>query len=103
MLRGFFFSADLGLIAFGIAQVVFFILPWLDRSDVVAPAHKRSAFFAWFWLLIADLIVLTIYGKLPPEGMNTYIGFGASIAFLFLMFVALPLIAIMERKKGGVK
>ena len=103
VLRGFFFSADLGLIAFGIAQVVFFILPWLDRSDVVAPAHKRSAFFAWFWLLIADLIVLTIYGKLPPEGMNTYIGFGASIAFLFLMFVALPLITIMERKKGGVK
>ena len=103
VLRGFFFSADLGFIAFGIAQVVFFILPWLDRSDVVAPAHKRSAFFVWFWLLIADLIVLTIYGKLPPEGINTYIGFGASITFLFLMFVALPLITIMERKKGGVR
>ncbi|WP_104697309.1 cytochrome b [Helicobacter sp. 'house sparrow 1'] len=102
VLRGFFFSADLGLIAFGIAQVVFFMLPWLDRSDVVAPAHKRKGFVVWFWLLIADLVILTIYGKLPPEGINTYIGFGASIGFLFLMFVALPIITIMERK-GGVK
>ncbi|MCE3036550.1 cytochrome b [Helicobacter anatolicus] len=101
VLRGIYFSADLGLIAFGIAQVVFFILPWLDRSNVVAPAHRRKGFFVWFWLLIIDLIVLTIFGKLPPEGMNTYVGFAASIGFLFLMFIALPLITIAERKKGG--
>lgn len=101
VLRGIYFSADLGLVAFGIAQVVFFILPWLDRSNVVAPAHKRKGFMLWFWLLIVDLIVLTIFGKLPPEGMNTYIGFVASIGFLFLMFIALPLITIAERKKGG--
>lgn len=103
VLRGFFFSADLGLIAFGIAQVIFFMLPWLDRSDVVAPAHKRKNFMIWFWALIADLIILTIYGKLPPEGINTYIGCAASIGFLFLMFVALPIVTIMERKQGGVK
>ncbi|CBG39666.1 cytochrome b [Helicobacter mustelae] len=103
VLRGFFFSADLGLIAFGIAQVVFFILPWLDRSDVVAPAHKRGWFMVWFWLLIIDLIFLTIYGKLPPMGMNTMVGFFSSIGFLFLMFIALPWITWMERKKGGVR
>ncbi|RDU73548.1 cytochrome b [Helicobacter anseris] len=103
VLRGFFFSADLGLIAFGIAQVIFFMLPWLDRSDVVAPAHKRKNFMIWFWALIADLIILTIYGKLPPEGINTYIGCAASIGFLFLMFIALPIVTIMERKQGGVK
>lgn len=102
VLRGFFFSADLGLIAFGIAQVVFFVLPWLDRSSVVAPAHRRKGFFIWFWLLIVDMIILTIFGKLPPEGINTYIGFIASIGFLVLMFIALPLITKAENK-GGVK
>lgn len=102
VLRGFFFSADLGLVAFGIAQVIFFALPWLDRSSVVAPAHKRKGFFVWFWLLIVDLIVLTIYGKLPPEGVNTYVGFVASIGFLLLMLIALPLITKAENK-GGVK
>lgn len=108
VLRGFFFSADLGLVAFGIAQIAFFFLPWLDRSPVILPAHKRSGFLVWFWLLVIDLIVLTIFGKLPPEGINNYIGFVASIGFLLLMFVFLPAITILERKKhqilnGGAK
>lgn len=101
VLRGFFFSADLGLIAFGIAQVAFLFLPWLDRSSVVAPAHKRPGYFVWFCLLIVDMIVLTIFGKLPPEGANNFIGFVASIGFLFLIFVALPIITILENKKGA--
>ncbi|RKV20361.1 cytochrome b [Helicobacter pylori] len=104
VLRGFFFSADLGLMAFGVAQVIFFLLPFLDRSPVVAPAHKRPAFMVWFWLLIIDMIVLTIYGKLPPLGVGKYIGLVGSITFLALFFVVLPIITIAERKKqGGVR
>ncbi|WRG12611.1 cytochrome bc complex cytochrome b subunit [Helicobacter pylori] len=104
VLRGFFFSADLGLIAFGVAQVIFFLLPFLDRSPVVAPAHKRPAFEAWFWLVIIDMIVLTIYGKLPPLGIGKYIGLVGSITFLALFFVVLPIITIAESKKqGGVR
>ncbi len=104
VLRGFFFSADLGLIAFGVAQVIFFLLPFLDRSPVVAPAHKRPAFMVWFWLVIIDMIVLTIYGKLPPLGIGKYIGLVGSITFLALFFVVLPIITIAESKKqGGVR
>lgn len=101
VLRGFFFSSDLGLVAFGIAQVIFFFLPWLDRSQKVGPAHRRPGFFIWFWLTIVDLVVLTVYGKLPPEGINTYIGFVASIAFLLLFLVVLPIVTIMERRGGA--
>ncbi|WP_101024220.1 cytochrome b [Helicobacter pylori] len=101
VLRGFFFSADLGLMAFGVAQVIFFLLPFLDRSQVVAPAHKRPAFMVWFWLLITDMIVLTIYGKLPPLGIGKYIGLVGSITFLALFFVVLPIITIAESKKQG--
>ncbi|WP_120914878.1 cytochrome b [Helicobacter pylori] len=104
VLRGFFFSADLGLMAFGVAQVIFFLLPFLDRSPVVAPAHKRPAFMVWFWLLIIDMVVLTIYGKLPPLGIGKYIGLVGSITFLALFFVVLPIITIAESKKqGGVR
>ncbi|GAA7547495.1 cytochrome bc complex cytochrome b subunit [Helicobacter pylori] len=104
VLRGFFFSADLGLMAFGVAQVIFFLLPFLDRSPVVAPAYKRPAFMVWFWLLIIDMIVLTIYGKLPPLGIGKYIGLFGSITFLALFFVVLPIITIAESKKqGGVR
>jgi ubiquinol-cytochrome c reductase cytochrome b subunit len=103
VLRGFFFSAELGFVAFGIANVIFLLLPWLDRSPTVAPAHKRPAFMLWFWILIADMIVLTIYGKLPPTGINAWIGFGASVTFLAL-FVILPIITKFEKTNGqGVK
>lgn len=100
VLRGFFFSSDLGLIAFGIANVIFVVLPFLDRSPVVAPAHKRPLFRIWFWLMIIDLIVLTVYGKLPPTGVNAYIGFVASITFLGL-FAALPFITSIEAKRAA--
>lgn len=115
ILRGFFFdiplgfmtlkAADIGSLAMAFAGISLIFMPLYDRSDVVAPAHKRPGFFIWFWLLVIDLIVLTIYGKLPPEGINNYIGFVASLGFLLLLLVVLPLVSIAERKKasGGAK
>lgn len=111
ILRGFFFdigsvkAADIGFAAFGVAGVALALVPFLDRSQVVAPAHKNPAYLVWFWLLVFDLIVLSIFGKLPADGSfigieNNYIGFVFSILFFGLVFVVLPLITIAERKRG---
>ena len=103
VLRGWFFEIagisgkDLGLIAFGIANAIFFVLPWLDRSPRVYPANGRKYFGIWFWLLVIDLIILTVYGKLPPTGVNAWIGFASSLAFLYL-FLFLPYVTIKERE-----
>lgn len=104
VLRGFFFdiggiaAMDIGLIAFVIANIVFMILPFLDRNPMnTAPAHKRPVFKYWFWLLVCDMIVLTVYGKLPPTGMNAWVGFVAAVIFLGL-FIALPFITKHEAK-----
>jgi len=91
------FSKDLGLIAFAIAQVIFFLLPFLDRSDNVAPANRRGAFAIWFWLMVVDLIVLTAMGKLPPEGAFNTIGLVAALVF-FALWIALPFITKSEKK-----
>jgi len=99
VLRGFFFSADLGLAAFGVANVIFFLLPWLDRDSRVMPAHKRPLFSIWFWLLIVDMIGLTVWGKLPPTGINAWIGFVFSVVFLVLMLVVLPIFTKIESKR----
>ena len=106
VLRGFFFdiggmaAMDIGLIAFVFANTVFFLLPFLDRNTMnTAPAHKRPAFFVWFWLLVVDMIVLTVYGKLPPTGVNAWVGFFAAVLFLGL-FIVLPIITKYEAKKG---
>ena len=91
------FSKDLGLIAFGIAQVIFFALPFLDRSPNVAPASRRGLFKYWFWLMVLDLIVLTFMGKLPPEGIWNVIGLISALVF-FALWIALPIITKLEKK-----
>ena len=91
------FSKDIGLIAFGFAQVIFMFLPFLDRSPNVAPANRRGPFAIWFWLMIVDLIVLTAMGKLPPIGIYSDIGLYAALTFIIL-FIALPFITKLEKK-----
>ena len=106
ILRGFFFDVgpmnamDIGLIAFGFANVIFMIFPFLDRDPRVLPAHKRPRFKIWFWSLLTVMIVLTVYGKLPPIGINNIIGFIASMMFI-LLFAILPFIS--KKDLGGAK
>jgi len=106
VLRGFFFDIggmkafNIGLSAFGFANVIFLLLPWLDRDSKILPAHKRPAFFIWFWILMFDLIVLTIFGKLPPTGTNAWVGFVSAVIFI-LLFLSLPIITKIDAKRRG--
>ena len=92
------FSTNVGLIAFAFAQVIFVMLPFLDRSPNVAPAHRRGAFNIWFWLLLVDMLVLTFMGKLPPQGIWSSVGLVAALVFIAL-WVILPIITMIEKKK----
>ena len=91
------FPKDPGLVAFGFAQVIFFLLPWLDRSPNAVPASRRGLFFFWFWAMVIDLIVLTAMGKLPPQGIYSTIGLFAAWAFIGL-WVILPFITKSEKR-----
>ena len=91
------FSTNIGLIAFAFAQVIFFLLPFLDRSPNVAPASRRGLFKYWFWALLIDMIVLTFMGKLPPEGIWSTVGLIAALTF-FALWIALPIITAKEKK-----
>ena len=91
------FPKDPGLVAFGFAQVIFFLLPFLDKSPNAVPASRRGIFFWWFWALVVDMIVLTAMGKLPPQGIYSTIGLVAAIVFIGL-WSALPFVTKMEKK-----
>jgi ubiquinol-cytochrome c reductase cytochrome b subunit len=94
------FSKDIGLIWFGFAQVIYMLLPFLDRSPNVAPANRRKPFRCWFWILLIDMVALTILGKLPPEGIFTTLG--TIFAYLFIaLWIALPFVTKMEKPVGG--
>jgi ubiquinol-cytochrome c reductase cytochrome b subunit len=91
------FSKDIGLVAFAFAQVIFFLLPFLDRSPNAVPANRRGLFSIWFWAMLVDLIVLTAMGKLPPEGIYSTIGLVAALVFIAL-WIILPIITKLEKK-----
>ncbi|QOP42060.1 cytochrome b [Sulfurimonas marina] len=91
------FPTDPGLIAFGFAQVIFFLLPFLDRSPNAVPASRRGLFNVWFWVMLVDMIVLTAMGKLPPEGIFSTIGLVAAITFIVL-WILLPFITKKEKE-----
>jgi len=91
------FSKDIGLMAFGFAQVIFVLLPFLDRSPNAVPARRRGLFFVWFWAMLIDMIVLTAMGKLPPQGIFSTIGLVAAITFIVL-WILLPIITMFEKK-----
>jgi ubiquinol-cytochrome c reductase cytochrome b subunit len=106
VLRGFFFdiagmnAMDIGLMAFGFAQVAFLILPFIDKDPEILPAYKRPRFNIWFWIMMVDLVVLTVYGKLPPTGVNAWVGFFATLTFLGL-FAILPIVTKADAKARG--
>jgi len=91
------FPFDVGLIAFAFAQVIFTLLPFLDKSPNSVPANRRGPFAIWFWVMIVNLIVLTAMGKLPPEGIFNYIGFVSAVLFI-VQWLALPFITKLEKK-----
>ncbi|HSR74745.1 MAG TPA: cytochrome bc complex cytochrome b subunit [Sulfurovum sp.] len=92
------FGKDAGLIAFAVAQIALFFLPFIDRSPNVAPAHKRGLFQIWFWILIIDMIALTALGKLPPTDA-TFALLGEICAWTFLALGPVLVIITMFEKK----
>ncbi len=91
------FSKDIGLVAFAFAQVIFVLLPFLDRSPNTVPANRRGLFAIWFWAMLVDMIVLTAMGKLPPQGIFSTIGLVAALVFIAL-WILLPFITKIEKK-----
>ena len=93
------FPKDPGLLAFGFAQVIFVLLPFLDRSPNVAPANRRGIFKIWFWVLLCTMVLLTVLGKLPPVGIATTFG-TITASFFILLWLSLPIVTSFEKPIG---
>ena len=86
----------MGVLAmFGSIAILVF-LPWLDTSKVRSGTY-RPAFRLFFWLFIANAIVLGWLGAKPPEGLYV-IASRLCTAYYFAYFIIiLPLLGQIER------
>ncbi len=87
-----------GVIAFGGAIFVLFLVPWLDTSRVRS-ATFRPIYRQFFWILVACCIGLGYLGAMPAEG-GYVIASRILTAYYFLHFLLImPLVGILEKPR----
>jgi ubiquinol-cytochrome c reductase cytochrome b subunit len=97
-------SKLLGVIAFGGSILILFFLPWLDTSKVRSGTFRPM--FKWFyWVFVANFILLTWYGAQTPD-MKIIGNFTVadtsklSVLYYFAYFlVILPILGRVEKPR----
>lgn len=86
----------MGVLAmFGSIAILVF-LPWLDTSKVRSGTY-RPAFRLFFWLFIANTIVLGWLGAKPPEGLYVVASRLCTAYYFAYFIIILPLLGKIER------
>lgn len=93
----FFIPAKLmGVLAMFSAILVWFFLPWLDKSPVRS-GHYRPTFRKFFWVLLIDVLVLGYCGGSPAEEPYVIISQIAAIYYFAHFLIILPIVSSIER------
>ena len=77
---------------------ILFLLPWLDTSRVRS-GRFRPIFKQFYWLFLADCIVLGVAGANPPEGLMLVVGRVATVYYFAHFLIILPVVGWLERPK----
>ncbi|MEO5809571.1 MAG: cytochrome b, partial [Sphingomicrobium sp.] len=85
-----------GVLAMFSSILLLFFLPWLDRSPVRS-GHYRPVFKRFFWILVADVLLLGYIGGAELTPLNTALGQLAAAYFFAHFLIILPLISKFER------
>jgi len=88
----------LGVLAMFAAIAVLFILPWLDTSKVRSTTF-RPIYKWFFWVLLADCVVLTMAGGKPAGGVWLTISQVATGYYFFHFLILLPVLGWLETPK----
>jgi ubiquinol-cytochrome c reductase cytochrome b subunit len=86
----------LGVVAMLTSILVLFALPWLDTSPVRS-GRFRPMFKVFFWVLVADCVLLTYAGGQPPEGTWLIMSRIGAAYYFAHFFLVLPFVARVER------
>jgi ubiquinol-cytochrome c reductase cytochrome b subunit len=93
----FIISAKLwGVLAMFASILLLFFLPWIDRSPVRSGSY-RPRFKQFFWILVADVLILGYVGGKPAEEPYVMISQLATIYYFAHFLIILPLISKFEK------
>ena len=85
-----------GVIAMFASILLLFFLPWLDRSPVRSASY-RPMYKIFFWILMADIVILGICGMKPAEEPWVRLGQFAAAYYFIHFLIILPIVSVIER------
>jgi ubiquinol-cytochrome c reductase cytochrome b subunit len=96
----FFIPAKLmGVIAMFASILIWFILPWLDKSPVRS-AKYRPTYRKFFWILMIDLAFLFYLGGAPAEEPYVMMSQIATAYYFLHFLVILPIVSQIETPRA---
>jgi len=85
-----------GVAAIALVFLCLFLLPWLNtspiRSSAFRPMHKK-----FFWMLLADCLLLGWLGQKPVEEPYVIVSQIATVIFFIYFLIVLPMLGYLER------
>ncbi len=85
-----------GVMAMFGSILLLFFLPWLDKSPVRSGSY-RPKFRMFFWILIADVLVLGYCGGKPAEEPFVMISQVATMYYFAHFLIILPILSWVEK------
>ena len=84
-----------GVAAMGGALVVLFLIPFTNTSEIRSTTF-RPIFKIFYWLLVADFLILGWVGQKPVKSIFVIVGQIATVYYFLFFIVLIPLIGIIE-------
>ena len=85
-----------GVLAMFASILILFFLPWLDKSPVRSGSY-RPVFKRFYWLLIADILILGWCGGAAATPIYVAVSQLASAYYFAHFLIILPLVSAFER------
>ena len=87
-----------GVIGMGAGVMIFFFLPWLDRSPVKSIRYRGGLYKTFIGIFVISFLMLGYLGLHPATTTNTYLSRVFSILY-FAFFILMPWYSKVDRTK----
>jgi len=87
-----------GVMFMGLAVIIFFFLPWLDRSPVKSIRYRGPIYKTALTLFVISFIVLGYLGTQPVNEIRTVVAQISTVIY-FLFFILMPWYTKIDRTK----
>ncbi|MBK7664201.1 MAG: cytochrome bc complex cytochrome b subunit [Sterolibacteriaceae bacterium] len=87
-----------GVVAMGAAVLIFFFLPWLDRSPAKSIRYRGPLYKSALAIFVVCFFILGYLGVLPPTPLRTAVAQVCSVLY-FAFFLLMPIYSKLDKCK----